>query len=148
MKIKRTALNEKNDIVIIDDELNIGDGVTINYYSDEKPATIIEIDTKGAKHKRVDKKATSYGAITGKWTENVLFDNEVFWNREDNVLLDMIEPEYKLPSDSCFRSDLKIFLTGKEDEAQEEKEKLEENQRRDRRLREGTDKENQKEEKD
>ena len=47
MKIKRTALNEKNDIVIIDDELNIGDGVTINYYSDEKPATIIEIDTKG-----------------------------------------------------------------------------------------------------
>ena len=108
----------------------------------------IEIDTKGAKHKRVDKKATSYGAITGKWTENVLFDNEVFWNREDNVLLDMIEPEYKLPSDSCFRSDLKIFLTGKEDEAQEEKEKLEENQRRDRRLREGTEKENQKEEKD
>ena len=47
MKIKRTTLNEKNDIVIIDDELNIGDGVTINYYSDEKPATIIEIDTKG-----------------------------------------------------------------------------------------------------
>lgn len=47
MKIKRTTLDVNCDIVVIDDELNVGDGVTINYYSDEVPATIIEIDTKG-----------------------------------------------------------------------------------------------------
>ena len=47
MKIKLKKLNECGDISIIDDELNIGDGVTLNYYSDEKPATVVEIDSKG-----------------------------------------------------------------------------------------------------
>ena len=47
MKIKLKKLNEYGDIIIVDDELNIGDGVTLNYYSDEKPATVIEIDPKG-----------------------------------------------------------------------------------------------------
>lgn len=46
MKIKLKKLNEYGDIIIVDDELNIGDGVTLNYYSDEKPATVIEIDQK------------------------------------------------------------------------------------------------------
>lgn len=47
MKIKLKKLNEYGDIIIVDDELNIGDGVTLNYYSDEKPATVIEIEPKG-----------------------------------------------------------------------------------------------------
>lgn len=47
MKIKLKKLNEYGDIIIVDDELNIGDGVTLNYYSDEKPATVVEIDPKG-----------------------------------------------------------------------------------------------------
>ena len=47
MEIKRKAINENYDLVIIDDVLNVGDGVTLNYYSDETPATIIEIDPKG-----------------------------------------------------------------------------------------------------
>lgn len=47
MKIKLKKLNEYGDIIIVDDELNIGDGVTLNYYSDEKPATVVEIDSKG-----------------------------------------------------------------------------------------------------
>lgn len=47
MKIKLKKLNECGDIIIVDDELNIGDGVTLNYYSDEKPATVVEIDPKG-----------------------------------------------------------------------------------------------------
>lgn len=47
MKIKLKKLNEYGDIIIVDDELNIGDGVTLNYYSDEKPVTVVEIDSKG-----------------------------------------------------------------------------------------------------
>lgn len=47
MKIKLKKLNEYGDIIIVDDELNISDGVTLNYYSDEKPATVVEIDPKG-----------------------------------------------------------------------------------------------------
>lgn len=47
MEIKRKVRNEDYDVVIIDDVLNVGDGVTLNYYSDETPATIIEIDPKG-----------------------------------------------------------------------------------------------------
>ena len=59
----------------------------------------------------------------------------------------MIEPDFKLPSDSSHRADLNIFLTGKEEEAQIEKEKLEELQRNDRKLREPFNKEMIKEEK-
>lgn len=66
MKIKLKKLNEYGDIIIVDDELNIGDGVTLNYYSDEKPATVIEIDSKGKWikvqmdiAKRIDKNGTS-----------------------------------------------------------------------------------------
>lgn len=44
MKIKRKVLNEDYRVTIIDDELNVGDGVTLNFYSDEKPATVIEVD--------------------------------------------------------------------------------------------------------
>jgi hypothetical protein len=47
MKIKLKKLNEYGDIIIVDDELNIGDGVTLNYYSDERPATVVDIDSKG-----------------------------------------------------------------------------------------------------
>lgn len=47
MKIKLKKLNEYGDIIIVDDELNIDDGVTLKYYSDERPATVVEIDPKG-----------------------------------------------------------------------------------------------------
>lgn len=47
MKIKIKVLDENYDVIIIDDELKIGDGVTLNYYSDQTPATVIEIDPKG-----------------------------------------------------------------------------------------------------
>ena len=46
MKIKQRKLVD-GEIIIVDEELNIGDGVTLIYYSDEEPATVIEIDPKG-----------------------------------------------------------------------------------------------------
>ena len=47
MKIKRKTFDENYKLVIIDDELNVGDGVTLNYYSNKKPATVIEIGPNG-----------------------------------------------------------------------------------------------------
>lgn len=48
MKIIRKIWNaEECREEIIEDELNVGDGVTLNYYSDEEAATVIEIDPKG-----------------------------------------------------------------------------------------------------
>lgn len=47
MKALIKRVNEDGKIIIVEEELNIGDGVTLNYHSDEEPATIIEIDPKG-----------------------------------------------------------------------------------------------------
>ena len=46
MKIKQRKVKD-GEIIIVDDELNVGDGVTLIYYSDEEPATVIEIGPKG-----------------------------------------------------------------------------------------------------
>lgn len=96
----------------------------------------IQIDKNGCKHSK-EKKATSYAEITGSWLHEVVIDNEVFWRREDYQLFQIYEMEFKLPSDSTLRKDLKLFIEGKEEEAQVEKEKMEEMQRRDRKLRGG-----------
>jgi hypothetical protein len=51
---------------------------------------------------------------------------------------DLYRLEYTLPSDSTFREDILYLKSGNEDEAQKAKTKLEEVQRNDRKLREGT----------
>lgn len=47
MKIKLKKLNEHGDFIIVDDELNVGDCVTLNYYTGAESATVVEIDYKG-----------------------------------------------------------------------------------------------------
>ena len=47
MKVLVKRVNDFGSIVVVEEELNVGSGVTLNYYSDETPATIIEIDPKG-----------------------------------------------------------------------------------------------------
>ena len=47
MLVKVKRINKNYDIETVEEELNVGDGVTLNYYSDEEPATIVEIDPKG-----------------------------------------------------------------------------------------------------
>lgn len=66
MKIKIKKLNENGAVIIIDNDLNVGDGVTLNYYSDKQPATVIELDPKGKwikvqedTAKRIDKNGMS-----------------------------------------------------------------------------------------
>lgn len=47
MKVLVKKLNENYKLVIVEDELKVGDGVTVNYYSDQEPYTVINIDPKG-----------------------------------------------------------------------------------------------------
>lgn len=57
MKIKQRKVKD-GEIIIVDDTLEVGDGVTLIYYSDEVPATVIEIDPKGRWIKVQNDKAT------------------------------------------------------------------------------------------
>ncbi|WP_281512149.1 hypothetical protein [Mammaliicoccus vitulinus] len=47
MKVLLKKLNEDYEPIIVEEDLEVGDGVTINYYSDEHAATIVAIDPKG-----------------------------------------------------------------------------------------------------
>ena len=95
----------------------------------------VKIDNEGAKHER-DKKATSFCSITGEWSKYIAFDGDVYWTRNNEDLLKLHFMDFTLPSDSTFREDVLLFKEGKEDEAQKIKEKYEEIQRNDRKLRE------------
>lgn len=47
MKVLVKRVNDFGEIKVVEEDLEVGNGVTLNYYSDETPATIIEIDPKG-----------------------------------------------------------------------------------------------------
>ncbi len=81
------------------------------------------------------KNATSISGISGYWSEKILFDDVIYWERERYSPLTIYEPEFKLPSDSTFRTDMIAWIQNKLEEAQAEKEKLEEIQRNDTKLR-------------
>jgi hypothetical protein len=95
----------------------------------------VKIDVKGNKHS-LNKKAVTYGEITGSWIHQLRIDGELLWKREDYQIYQTYEMGFKLPSDSTFRKDLEVFIKGNENEAQILKEQYEEEQRRDRKLRE------------
>ena len=95
----------------------------------------ITIDAKGNKHS-LNKKAVTYGEISGSWIHHLRVDGEMLWKREDYQIYQTYEMGFKLPSDSTFRKDLEMFIKGNENEAQALKEQYEEDQRRDRKLRE------------
>ena len=95
----------------------------------------VKIDVKGNKHS-LNKKAVTYGEITGSWIHQLRIDGEIIWKREDYQIYQTYEMGFKLPSDSTFRKDLEVFIKGNENEAQTLKEQYEEDQRRDRKLRE------------
>lgn len=90
----------------------------------------------GKKNKHThDKKCKSLSKITGFWTQYLSFDDVKYWEREKYFPLNMYELPNKLPSDSSLRTDMNLWIEQKEPEAQAEKEKLEEIQRNDNKLR-------------
>ena len=76
-----------------------------------------------------------FGYITGT-VKNICFDKKEYWKQGQYDLLPMMRMENTLLSDSWNRDDLRDFIKGDEENAQKNKEKLEEIQRRDRKLRE------------
>ena len=91
------------------------------------------IDETGGNHK-LRKNAKSYGNFEGEWTSFISFDNVEYWNNSMKTL-NIYSHEFILPSDGRFRPDLINLIDGNEEESQLEKEKLEERQREDRKLR-------------
>ncbi len=81
------------------------------------------------------KNHTSLVEIKGEWTKNLYFDEELVWSWNDYVHFDLLRMAYTLPSDSTLREDLSLLKEGNEEAAGEAKTKLEEIQRRDRKLR-------------
>jgi len=96
--------------------------------------TDIEFDKDG-KHS-LKKNAKSFGAIEGQWTKFLSYDNEKYWEKGEYPLTRYYRDDYILPSDSTFREDLKYFIADDEINAQTYKEKMEDLQRNDRKLRE------------
>lgn len=95
----------------------------------------VKIDNNYPIHE-VQKNAHCYCKISGHWTQNICFDKKEYWKQGQYDLLPMMRMENTLLSDSWNRDDLRDFIKGDEENAQKNKEKLEEIQRGDRKLRE------------
>ena len=87
-----------------------------------------------AKHE-LKKNSTPIIKIEGAWTRDIYFDGDEYWNVDDNKLFTIYEVGYILPSDGRKREDYIQLVKGNIEKAQEEKEKLENLQRYDRKLR-------------
>lgn len=94
----------------------------------------VKIDPKDTDHK-LEKNAQEFIQIKGEWTKNVIFDDEEYWDIETYPLLTVHEVGYKCPSDGRFRPDLIALVKNDQETSQKEKEKLENIQRADRKLR-------------
>jgi hypothetical protein len=93
----------------------------------------IKTDTSG-KH-TLEKNYFSYCKIDGEWTNHLNFDDIKYWHVKGYHMIHLTRPDYILPSDSSLREDLKAFINDEEEKAQLLKEKYEDIQRHDRKLR-------------
>jgi len=73
--------------------------------------------------------------IYGTYIGFLEFDGQRYWDIRDTEKFPMVKPNFVLPSDSRHRPDLCKLIEGKIEEAQLEKEKLENIQRADKKLR-------------
>ena len=92
------------------------------------------IDDNGGEHK-LKKNAKILGTIEGEWTSYLNFDDKEYWNIDDTKTQTLFCHEFTCPSDGSFREDLINLIKNDEEKSQIEKEKLEVNQRKDRKLR-------------
>ena len=95
----------------------------------------VQVDEEGSNHTLL-KGYHSICKISGEWTNNIKFDEDEYWNIHDDTILNMYHDENLMcPSDGSLRTDLQCFIKGNEDASQKEKERLEQRQRDDRKLR-------------
>eukprot|EP00831_Metopus_contortus_P062125 TRINITY_DN54108_c0_g1_i2.p2 TRINITY_DN54108_c0_g1~~TRINITY_DN54108_c0_g1_i2.p2 ORF type:complete len:111 (+),score=9.67 TRINITY_DN54108_c0_g1_i2:163-495(+) len=74
--------------------------------------------------------------IEGNWIDYVMIDGDNYWEIEMPLPYPLTKKESPLPSDCRYREDLVALITSTEEESQKEKDRLEELQRNDRKLRE------------
>lgn len=79
-----------------------------------------------------------FSKIEGEWSDFLKFDDTIYWDYSTfgHYNLEREDNDYILPSDSTKREDLIILKLGNETESQKAKVRLEEFQRKDRKLRE------------
>jgi hypothetical protein len=83
----------------------------------------------------LNKNHFNFFKVNGEWSKNVFIDDELFWNYDDYKHFEIARMSFTLPSDSTFREDSVLLKRGLVDEAEAAKVKLEELQRKDRKLR-------------
>lgn len=79
--------------------------------------------------------STTFVKIEGEWSKFLKFDDEIAWELSKTPYYDLLRMPYTLPSDATVRDDLVHLKYGREEEAEFAKIRLEEVQRRDRKLR-------------
>lgn len=75
-------------------------------------------------------------SISGSFVSHITFDGVRYWDVRENFPVAIIEMDKNLPSSSIYREDRRLLEEEKLDEAQIAKEKIENIQRNDRKLRE------------
>ncbi len=84
----------------------------------------------------ISKEGKILSKITGSYLSHIDFDGETLWDIRTNFPINLIEFDNSLPSSSIYREDRKLLEKNLVDDAQEMKEKIENIQRNDRKLRE------------
>ena len=95
----------------------------------------VNIDENGVNH-TLKNNIKEYVKIEGEWTSYISFDNIEYWNNDKTKSFTIFNHEFILPSDGRYREDLINLIKGNQEQSQIEKEKLENRQRQDKKLRE------------
>ncbi|MCQ2821373.1 MAG: oxysterol-binding protein [archaeon] len=99
-------------------------------------ASNIKISAKDCNHSIIKEKEDEYATVSGEWAKEVIFDGEdKYWDIKEYPLLPIYKIGYQLPSDGRNRLDLQNLIKGDLETSQKEKEKMEVQQRVDRKLR-------------
>ena len=89
---------------------------------------------KDNKYKLINE-SDSICKIDGEWTGFMRFNDFKYFQYGEYTAVELYKMNFILPSDSSYREDLNYFIKDDEENAQKAKEKMEELQREDRKLR-------------
>ncbi len=70
----------------------------------------------------------------GNWIDNFAFDGKIYWEMDSVPATTVVRGESLLPSDTCFRADVKALKEGRPEEAQRLKAAVDEAEKRDEKL--------------
>jgi len=97
-------------------------------------------NTKESSYKIIDKEKHTICPIEGEFTQHIKFEGNNYWEYQADAYPLIKRMAFTLPSDSSFREDIIWWKKEDEDLAQRYKVKLEEIQRKDKKMRENNSK--------